>query len=413
MQTVTEQAKYAKEASHLLRKASTEQKNTFLKVLASLIEKNAETILAENAKDLASNDSITSAMKKRLTLTPAGLAGIVSAINALVPMPDPVGDVVKEFVREDGLKISRVRAPIGVIVCIFESRPNVIVDVAILCIKSGNVAIVRGGKEAQYSNSILLSYIQQALEESGLPKDGVQQLEDRRHEAINELIALDEYIDLVIPRGRKELIDSVTMHSKVPVIKHARGLCHAYVDRDADVVKAINIVINAKTSNPATCNSIETVLVHKDIADKIMPELLEKLFEKNVEVMGDAKVCTYSEKCKLATEDDWGEEYLDLKVSIKVVDSYSEAVAHISKYSSSLTDSIVSENAETIKNFEDDVDSAVVLVNASNRLTDGEQFGLGGEIGISTCRIHMRGPMGLEDMTVTKYVVVGDGHIRQ
>jgi glutamate-5-semialdehyde dehydrogenase len=412
MQTVIAQAEKAKKASHLLRKATTDQKNTFLKVLATLIEQNSAKIITENEKDLEENGGITSAMKKRLTLSPAGLAGIVDAINALIPMPDPVGDVVKEYVREDGLKISRVRAPIGVIVCIFESRPNVIVDVAALCIKSGNVALVRGGKEAQHSNSVLLSFIEQALTEAGLPKDGVQQLEDRRHEAINELIALDQYIDLVIPRGRKELIDSVTEHSKVPVIKHARGLCHCYIDKDADVEKAIKIVINAKTSNPATCNSIETVLVHKDIADAVMPKLLEELFAKNVEVMGDEKVCSYSEKCKLATEDDWDEEYLDLKVSIKIVDDYAEAVAHIAKYSSSLTDSIVTENKETIKNFEDDVDSAVVLVNASNRLTDGEQFGLGGEIGISTCRIHMRGPMGLEDMTVTKYVVVGDGHIR-
>lgn len=412
MQTVIEQAQKAKKASRLMRKATTEQKNTFLKVLANLIENNAEIIISENKKDLKENHSITSAMKKRLTLTQNGLTGIVSAIQSLIPMPDPVGDIVKEYVREDGLKISRVRAPIGVIVCIFESRPNVIVDVAALCIKSGNVALVRGGKEALYSNTILLSLIQQALKESGLSEDSVQQLEDRRHEAINELIAMDKYIDLVIPRGRKELIDSVTAHSKVPVIKHARGLCHCYVDRDADVEKAIKIVINAKTSNPATCNSIETVLVHKDIADIVMLKLLEELFAKNVEVMGDKKVCSYSDKCKEATEDDWNEEYLDLKVSIKIVNSYEEAVEHISKYSSELTDSIISENKETIKNFEDDVDSAVVLVNASNRLTDGEQFGLGGEIGISTCRIHMRGPMGLEDLTVPKYVVVGDGHIR-
>lgn len=412
MQTVTEQAQIAKKASHKLRKATTDQKNTFLKVLSSLIEQNSDKIISENAKDLEENDGITSAMKKRLTLTQAGLTGIVGAINSLIPMPDPVGDVVKEFTRKDGLQISRVRAPIGVIVCIFESRPNVIVDVAALCIKSGNVAIVRGGKEALHSNTVLLSFIEQALTEAGLPKEGVQQLEDRRHEAINELIGLDQYIDLVIPRGRKELIDSVTLHSKVPVIKHARGLCHCYIDKDANVENAVRIVINAKTSNPATCNSIETVLVHKDIADSVMPQLLEALFAKNVEVMGDEKVCSYSEKCKLATEEDWDEEYLDLKVSIKIVDSYQEAVEHIARYSSSLTDSIVTEDKDTIQNFKDDVDSAVVLVNASNRLTDGEQFGLGGEIGISTCRIHMRGPMGLEDMTVTKYVVVGDGHIR-
>lgn len=412
MQTVIEQAQKAKKASSLLRKVTTEQKNNFLKELVFLLENNIENIIVENKKDLNENSSITSAMQKRLLLSEAGLRGIIDSINSIITMPDPVGTIVKEHVKEDGLKISRVRAPIGVIVCIFESRPNVIIDVSTLCIKSGNAVIVRGGKEAFHSNNILISLIEQALSKSGLPVDAVQQLEDRRHVAINELVVLDKYIDLVIPRGREELIDSVTAHSKVPVIKHARGLCHAYIDKDADIEKAVKIVVNAKTSNPATCNSIETILVHKDCADSVMPKLLEELFKKNVEIMGDEKVCAYSDKCKIATEDDWNEEYLDLKVSIKIVDSYGEAIDHIQKYSSSLTDSIITENKNTVKNFEEDVDSAVVLVNASNRLTDGGVFGLGGEIGISTCRIHMRGPMGLEDLTVSKYVVEGDGHIR-
>ncbi len=410
--TVEEQARAAKDASHALRKATSSQKELFLKTLAEKLESELVQILAENKKDVDNNPDITPAMKRRLTLTEAGMQGIIAGVRELIAFPDPVGVLVKETVKKDGLKIQKVRAPIGVIACIFESRPNVIIDVAILCIKSGNAVIVRGGKEALHSNNILLACIEHALETAGLPKDSVQQLEDRRHEAIYELVALDKYIDLAIPRGREELIDAVSKHARVPVMKHSRGLCHCYIDSDADIKKAIAIAVNAKTSNPATCNSIETILVHKNILDSVMPGLLEALFEKGVEVRGDERVCAFSPKCIPATSEDWAEEYLNLVVSIKVVDSYDEAIAHIGKYSSALTDSIVTENKNTQDMFMQDVDSASVLINASNRLTDGGVFEVGGEIGISTCRIHMRGPMGLEDLTVTKYVVIGDGHIR-
>ncbi len=412
MKTVLQQAQNAKTAANILRKATLEQKNTFLTVLADSLEANTTAIIAENTLDIQENPTITSAMKRRLLLSEAGLASIAAGVRQLIAFPDPVGQMVSENVRPNGLKIMRVRTPIGVIACIFESRPNVIVDVSALCIKSGNAVIVRGGKEAQHSNTILLSYITEALKHAGLPLDAVQQLEDRRHEAVYELVVLEDYLDLVIPRGRKELIDAVSAHSRVPVIKHSRGLCHCYIDAEADANKAVAIAVNAKTSNPATCNSIETILVHTDALANVMPELLEQLFAKGVEVRGDETVCSYSDKCKSATEEDWAEEYLDLVVSIKVVDSYDAAVAHIAKYSSQLTDSIITENVATAKAFENDVDSASVLWNASNRLTDGEVFGLGGEIGISTCRIHMRGPMGMEDLTVTKYIVEGDGHIR-
>ena len=413
MKTVLTQAKKAKEASVFLRKATTKQKNSFLVILSDLLKKNSGQILKANARDLAENKNITSAMQKRLELSKTSLENISKAVHELVKFPDPVGKVVSTYKRPDGLIINKVRTPIGVISCIFESRPNVIIDVAVLCIKSGNAVIVRGGKEALYSNTILLNLIQKALTKSGLPRDAVQQLEDRRYEAINELISLENYVDLVIPRGREELINSVARNSRIPVIKHVRGLCHAYVDKDADLKKAINIVVNAKTSNPATCNSVETVLIHKAVANKVLPELLEKLFAKGVEVRGDETVVKFSKKCKKATEKDWSEEYLALIVSIKVVNSYDEAIKHISKYSSGLTDSIITENKKTAEKFKQDVDSAVVLVNASNRLSDGGEFGLGGEIGISTARIHMRGPMGLEDLTVTKYVVEGKGHIRK
>lgn len=412
MKTVLAQAKKSKEVSVLLRKATTKQKNDFLLYLSQSIKENISKILKANLKDLEGNQHITSAMKRRLSLSESSLLNIADSVKSIIALPDPVGKVVSVFERPDGLKINRVRTPIGVISCIFESRPNVIIDVSALCIKSGNTVIIRGGKEAAHSNNIFLSLIEKALLKSGLPKDCVQQLEDRRYEAINELVALEDFVDLVIPRGREELIRSVSLHSRVPVIKHVRGLCHLYVDKDADIEKAINIIVNAKTSNPATCNSIETVLIHSAVAKKILPKLLEKLFEKNVEVRGDKTVVSYSKKCKRATKEDWSEEYLDLIVSIKVVDSYKDAIAHIQKYSSSLTDSIVTKNKKTAQDFQQDIDSAVVLINASSRLTDGGEFGLGGEIGISTAKIHMRGPMGLEDMTVTKYVVVGNGHIR-
>jgi glutamate-5-semialdehyde dehydrogenase len=413
MKTVILQAKKAKEASIILRNVTSKQKNNFLLSLSKLINVNSDAILKANKRDLLENNKISNAMIKRLELSGISLKNISKEAHNLVNFPDPVGKVVSVYKRSDGLIIKRVRTPIGVISCIFESRPNVIVDVALLCIKSGNAVIVRGGKEALNSNTILLKLIQKALKESGLPVDSVQQLEDRRYEAINELISLDDYIDLVIPRGREELIKSVVMHSKVPVIKHVRGLCHAYIDKYANIKKAVDIIINAKTSNPATCNSIETVLIHKDIAKKVLPKLLEELFAKSVEIRGDKTVIKYSPKCIKAKGSDWSEEYLSLVVSIKIVNSYDDAVKHIRKYSSSLTDSIITENIKIAKKFEQDVDSAVVLVNASNRLSDGGEFGLGGEIGISTSRIHMRGPMGLEDLTVTKYVVAGDGHIRK
>lgn len=411
--SVINQAIRAKEAASMLRQASTDQKNNFLKILATLLEKNIEEILIENTKDLAAADTITSAMKRRLTLDKNSILNMAKGVLEIALAEDPVSKIVKDLVRPNGLKISRIRVPIGVIAIIFESRPNVIIDVAALCVKSGNAVIVRGGKEALCSNTVLEKYISKALEQSGLPVFAVQQLEDRRHEAIGELVQLEDYLDLVIPRGREELIRLVSEKSRVAVIKHKRGLCHLYIDSEAIVTKAIKIAVNAKTSNPSTCNTIETLLVHKDIADKLMPSLLKELFGRGVEIRGDENVCKYDSRCILATEEDWSTEYLDLILSIKIVDSYEDAIKHIQKYSSGLTDAIVTENKKRAEDFLKAIDSAVVLVNASNRLTDGGVFGLGAEIGISTSRIHMRGPMGLEDLTVTRYNVLGDGHIRE
>ncbi len=412
MKTVLEQAKNAKKASKILMQISTDKKNQFLEHLAFLLEKRKEDVLKENLKDLNANSSITEAMKKRLELSENSLVSIINGIKNLIKFPDPVGKLEKKVIRDDGLEIQKVHMPIGVIACVFESRPNVVVDVAALCVKSGNAVIVRGGKEALNSNNIFIEIIKEALLKTDLPEFSVQQLEDRRYEAIYELVELDKYLDLVIPRGREELIQSVSTRSRVPVIKHMRGLCHLYVDKYANLDNALKIAINAKTSNPATCNSIETILVHKDVADAFMPDLFKELEKRNVEIRGCEKTCSYSVNCKRATEEDWDEEYLSLIVSMKIVDSFEEAIQHIDKHSSGLTDGIVTEDLNTINEFQRKVDSASVLVNASNRLTDGGEFGLGGEIGISTCRIHMRGPMGLEDLTTTRYLVVGKGHIR-
>src|SRR3989344_6513600 len=332
------QAVKAKGAAGILRQTSTEQKNNFLDILASLLEKNIEKILSENQKDLDTVGDITAAMKHRLTLNKNIILDMAKSVREIAKAEDPVGKLVKETVRPNGLNILRVRVPIGVIAIIFESRPNVIIDVATLCVKSGNAVIVRGGKEALHSNTAFMKCITQALEKSGLPVYTVQQLEDRRHEAICELVQLEDYLDLVIPRGGEELIRMVSEKSRVTVIKHMRGLCHLYIDDDADIEKAINIAVNAKISNPSTCNSIETLLIHKDIVPRVVPSLFKELFERGVEIRGDERVCKYDSRCVAATEEDWSTEYLDLVLSVKIVDSYEEAVQHIQKYSSGLTD---------------------------------------------------------------------------
>ena len=413
MFSALEQAKKAKIAEGFLRQASSEQKNKFLLLLADLLEENIPKILVENKNDLSDTVDFTPAIIRRLQLSEDSIKGIAEGVKSIAKAEDPVGKEAGSWVRPNGLKIIKTRVPIGVIACIFESRPNVIVDIAALCVKSGNAAILRGGKEAQHSNDFLMSIIKQTLVKTDFPEDAVQQLEDRRYEAVDDLIQLDEYLDLVIPRGRESLIKSISAKAKVPVIKHMRGLCHAYVDSEADVDKAIRIVVNAKTSNPATCNSIETTLVHQAVADQIMPRLIQELSDRNVEIRGCPRTQKYSSKVLPATEEDWSAEYLDLILAVKIVDSFEEAISHIQKYSSGLTDSIITENKTKQEKFIRAIDSATVLVNASNRFTDGGEFGLGAEIGISTSRIHMRGPMGLEDLTVCRYVVIGNGQVRE
>ncbi|MFZ2189968.1 MAG: glutamate-5-semialdehyde dehydrogenase [Candidatus Magasanikiibacteriota bacterium] len=410
--TTIEQLQSAKKASNQLRVIETKQKNQFLKTLADLLLTNENEILAENQKDLLLATGLTKAMEKRLTLTPEILKGMAKGLKEIAGYEDPIGIIEEKNKRPNGMKVAKMRVPIGVIVFVYESRPNVIIDAAGLCVKSGNALIVRGGKEANNSNTVLLKFIQQALQTSGMDKNSVQQLEDRSYEALAEVVKQDKYVDLVVPRGREKLINSIKDNARVPVIAHERGLCHMYIDSEADKKMAIELVINAKTSNPSTCNTIEKVLIHKDMADKVLPDLIKELLNKGVEVRGDAMVCHYNEQCVLATEEDWDEEYLDLIIAIKIVGSFTEALQHIEIHSSHLTDSIITKNKDKANEFLRSVNSASVLHNASNRLVDGGEFGLGAELGISTSSIHMRGPMGIKDLTVTKYVVMGSGQIR-
>ncbi len=412
MKTTQEQLKLAKQASHELRIATTEQKNNFLNKLADLLLENSQEILLENKKDLDVAENLTKAMEKRLMLTKELLHGMAQGLLEIADGDDPIGVVEEKWKRPNGMEVGKMRVPIGVIVFVYESRPNVIIDAAGLCIKSGNILIARGGKEAVYSNTVLLKYIEKSLQDSGLNQNCVQQVEDRSYEALSDIVKQDKYIDLVVPRGREKMIQSIKDNARVPVIAHERGLCHMYIDSEADKDMAIELAVNAKTSNPSTCNTIEKILIHKDKTDEVLPDLLNKLIEVGVEVRGDEKVCQYNTDCKLAIEEDWDEEYLDMIVAIKAVDSFSQALRHIEQHSSGLTDAIITENKKNADIFLQSVNSAAVLVNASNRLVDGGVFGLGAELGISTSSIHMRGPMGIKDLTVTKYVVLGTGQKR-
>ncbi|MFA6486296.1 MAG: glutamate-5-semialdehyde dehydrogenase [Candidatus Magasanikbacteria bacterium] len=412
MSQIIEQLELAKLASGQLRTASTKQKNLFLEKLAELLSKNKAQILKANAQDVEGATGLTEAMKKRLLLVEASVDNMAQGVRTVIDLDDPVGQVVSSHIESNGLKINRVRIPIGVIFFVFESRPNVIIDAAALAIKSGNALIVRGGKEACHSNEILEKLIQEALASSGLSKNCVMQLTDKSHEAIYEVVRQSEYIDLAVARGREQLISAVKERARVPVIAHERGVCHIYIDEFADVAKAIKIAVNAKVSNPAVCNSAEAILVHEKIADKILPDLINELIKNGVEVRGDTSARARSQNCVPAQDSDWGKEFLDLIVAVKTVRDIDEALAHIEKYGSRHSDAIVTENKNNAEKFLNQVNNAATLVNASTRLVDGGIFGLGAEFGISTASIHMRGPMGLADLTVTKYTVEGNGQIR-
>lgn len=407
------QLKNAKKSARELRSAPTAAKNKFLNLLADGLIEDTEYILAENKKDLEEAAGLTSAMTKRLTLNPDVIKGMAAGLRKIADLDDPVGNITQFKRMPNGMNVGRMRVPIGVILFIYESRPNVIIDAAGLCVKSGNALIARGGKEAAYSNAALLQLIQKALVQAGLPEMAVQQLEDRSYDTLRLATQEEKYIDLIIPRGRESLIRSIKESARVPVIAHERGVCHAYVDAKADIEKAVKIIVNAKTSNPSTCNSLEKALVHRDIAAGFLPLLIDALVDAQVEVRGCEEVCKMDQRCIPALAEDWDKEYLDMVLAVKIVDSAPEALDHIDAHSSGLSDIIITEDYELARNFLDKVNSASVMVNASTRLTDGGALGLGAELGISTSSIHMRGPMGLEDLTVTKYVVMGNGQIRE
>lgn len=411
--TTVEQLQKLKNASRILRSATTEQKNIFLNKLAELINHNCDSILLGNEKDLAAAQNITAAMKKRLSLSVESISNIAKGVKIIADLPDPVGTIISRHQMPNGMEVGKTRTPIGVIFFVFESRPNVIVDAAALAIKSGNALLARGGKEAVNSNNIFTKIIQDALAFAGFPQDGMAQLEDKSHDAIYEVAQSSDLVDLVVARGREQLIKAVKEHARVPVIAHERGLCHIYVDEFADVNKAIKIIVNAKTSNPATCNSVESILINKNISSIILPKLIDALALKTVEIRGDTNVVEFDERVKLANSADWDTEFLSLTITMKIVNSLDEALAHIEQHGSRHSDAIVTENKINADKFIRQVNNAVALVNASTRLVDGSEFGLGAEFGISTSSIHMRGPMGLEDLTVSKYFVLGSGQIRE
>ena len=405
----------AKMASRALALATTEQKNAALEAIASILEARQEEWLAANEEDLAAarEAGMRESLMDRLALNPQRVAGVAQGVREAAALPDPVGETVKQTVRPNGLDIRRVRVPLGVCAIIYEARPNVTVDAAALCLKAGNAVILRGGKEAIASNKCAVKLMREALASAGLPEDAVCLVEDTSRESANELMHLDAYVDVLIPRGGAGLIRAVAKNSSVPVIRTGEGVCHVYVHADADLKMAAEIVFNAKCSRPSVCNAAECVLVDKSVAEAFFNEALPLLDRKNVELRCDAKLCNIlGTRAKEALDEDWDTEYGDYILAAKTVSGVNEAVDFITAHGTGHSEAIVTENAETAERFLNAVDAAAVYWNASTRFTDGGEFGLGAEIGISTQKLHARGPMGLEELTSWKYKVYGKGQVR-
>jgi glutamate-5-semialdehyde dehydrogenase len=405
----------ARPAARRLSLASTEEKNAAVREMAARLRADRGAIVEANARDVeaARAANLSAPLIDRLTLTGDRLDEMERSVEAVAALPDPVGAVISEWTRPNGLVIRKVRVPLGVIGIIFESRPNVASECASLCVKSGNAVVLRGGAEAFRSNQAIAASLRGALRSRGLPEAAVGTIPTSDRAAVDVMLQLDGLIDVIIPRGGEALIRKVVETSRIPVIKHAKGVCHVYVDEAADLEMAHRIVLNAKCQRPATCNAMETLLVHERAAKPFLPECLRRLREAGVELRGDEAVRRLVPGIKPATEEDWSTEYLDLVLSVKVVRSLDEAVEHIARYGSAHSDAIVTADARHAERFVQAVDSAAVYVNASTRFTDGFQFGLGAEIGISTDRLHARGPMGLEELTTYKYVVHGTGQLRE
>jgi glutamate-5-semialdehyde dehydrogenase len=407
--------KQAKIAARRLAPLSSAEKNRALLLMADKLEAKSAFLVEENQKDLAfaKASGVSSAVLDRIALNPSGVQAMANGLREVAALADPVREVIKMWRRPNGLQVGRMRIPLGVIGIIYEARPNVTADAAALCLKSGNAVILRGGSEAHHSNQAIGAVLRQACAETRVPQDAVQVVQLKDHALVNELLQLEQYIDLIIPRGGEELIRAVVANSKIPVIKHYKGVCHVYVDAEADQEMAENICFNAKVQRPSVCNAMETLLVHQAIAPKFLPAMIAKYQAAGVEIRGCEKSCALVPGIKPATEEDWSTEYLDLILAVRIVKDMDEAIDHIEKFGSEHTESIVTNNYQKSREFIDRVNSSAVMVNASTRFNDGGELGLGAEIGISTSKIHAFGPMGLEELTTTKFIVFGDGQVRE
>ncbi|MEI6560464.1 MAG: glutamate-5-semialdehyde dehydrogenase [Verrucomicrobiota bacterium] len=415
-ETIYDLGKRARAASKQLAQLSSEQKNAGLLAMADELLASQAELLAANAGDVerAKADGLSSAMIDRLTLTPARIEGMAEGIRTVAALPDPVGQNISQWTRPNGIVISKVRVPIGVVGIIFESRPNVTSDAAVLCTKTGNATILRGGREAIDSNLAIAAALARGAQRAGLPADAILLVPTTDREAVKLMAGMDQYIDMIVPRGGHTLIEAVVAAARMPVIKHYNGICAVYVDKDADLEMAQAIILNAKTQRPGVCNAIETILVHRDVAEAFFKTGGQALLDKGVQIRGDARVCALlGGKAVPATEEDWRTEFLDLILAAGVVDSVDEAIAHIESHGSHHSDCIVTANEATAEAFLNQIDSATVYWNASTRFTDGGEFGFGAEIGISTDKLHARGPMALEELTTYKYQVRGTGQVRK
>lgn len=404
----------AKTAANILRKTKTAKKNQALFAMEAALLSNQITIIAANEKDIANAEArgLTPPMIERLTLTPARIQAMADSIHQIAVLPDPVGYIEEMKTTEDGLRIGKQRVPIGVIGIIYESRPNVTADAAALCFKSGNTVILRGGKEALESNQAILAALREGLKAVDLPIETIQLITDPSRELATAFMQMNEYLDCLIPRGGSGLIQNVLKNATVPVIETGVGNCHLYIDKDADLEMATRILLNAKCDRPSVCNAIENLIVHTEVAAQFLPIFSKALQTYNVEIRGDEKTCAIIPGAIPVTEEDYDTEFLDMTLAVKVASDYDTAVAHIQKHSTGHSEIIVTNNYQTALEFLDDIDAAAVYVNASSRFTDGGCFGLGGEIGISTQKLHARGPMGLNELTSYKYIILGEGQIR-
>ena len=411
---ILEMGKKAREASHVMATAGSSVKREALERMAAALEFGRDAIEAANCKDVeeAERKGLAKAKIERLIISPKVLNEMIEGLKEVSMLPDPVGEVTRMWTRPNGLQVGKMRIPLGVIGIVYESRPNVTVDSAALCIKAGNAVILRGGSEAFNSNRFLAAILRESLGQAGLPEDCVQFVATTDREAVLELLGLEEFVDVMIPRGGEELIRFVVEHARMPVLKHYKGVCHIYVDCGADIEMARQICLNAKIQRPATCNAMETLLVHREIAGSFLPPMAEDFKRVGVELRGCEATRSLVPGCAAATEDDWHAEYLDLVLAVRVVPDMDEAVRHITRYGSQHTEAIVTENYERAHRFVRQVQSSLVLVNASTRFNDGFQLGLGAEIGISTSKLHAFGPMGLEELTTTKFIAFGNGQVR-